>query len=162
MSIERLLADYRDGSSDPAQVVAQAYERARSSADPAWISLVPWSRVKASLARLRSASTDLPLYGVPFAIKDNIDLAGVPTTAACPAYAYTPDESAFAVARLIAAGAVPIGKTNMDQFATGLTGTRTPYGACASVADPRYVSGGSSSGSAVAVADGTVPFSLAT
>ncbi|MEY2441114.1 MAG: allophanate hydrolase [bacterium] len=162
MSIERLLADYRDGSSDPAQVVARAYERARSSADPTWISLVPWGRVKASLARLRSASTDLPLYGVPFAIKDNIDLAGVPTTAACPAYAYTPDESAFAVARLIAAGAVPIGKTNMDQFATGLTGTRTPYGACASVADPRYVSGGSSSGSAVAVADGTVPFSLAT
>jgi allophanate hydrolase len=162
VTIERLLADYRDGSSDPAQVVARAYERARSSADPAWISLVPWKRVKASLARLPAASMDLPLYGVPFAIKDNIDLAGVPTTAACPAYAYTPDESAFAVARLVAAGAVPIGKTNMDQFATGLTGTRTPYGACASVVDPRYVSGGSSSGSAVVVADQTVPFSLAT
>ncbi len=162
MSIERLLADYRDGSTDPAQVVGRAYERARSSSDPAWISLVSWREVKASLARLRSCSTDLPLYGVPFAIKDNIDLAGTPTTAACPAYAYTPDASAFAVARLVAAGAVPIGKTNMDQFATGLTGTRTPYGACASVADPRYVSGGSSSGSAVAVADGTVPFALAT
>ena len=107
-------------------------------------------------------SADLPLYGVPFAIKDNIDLAGTPTTAACPAFAYTPDRSAFVVQRLIAAGAIPIGKTNMDQFATGLTGTRTPYGACASVPDPRYISGGSSSGSAVVVADGTVPFALGT
>ena len=123
---------------------------------------MPWAQVKAALARLRSSSDGLPLYGVPFAIKDNIDLAGVPTTAACPAFAYTPASSAFAVARLVAAGAVPIGKTNMDQFATGLTGTRTPYGACASVVDPRYVSGGSSSGSAVVVADGTVPFALAT
>jgi allophanate hydrolase len=162
VSIARLLADYRDGSSDPAQVVARAYERARSTSQPAWISLVVWSRVKASLARLRDASTDLPLYGIPFAIKDNIDLAGEQTTAACPAFAYSPRDSAFAVARLIAAGAIPIGKTNMDQFATGLTGTRTPYGACASVGDARYVSGGSSSGSAVVVADGTVPFALAT
>jgi allophanate hydrolase len=162
VSIGRLLADYRDGSADPAQVVARAYERARSSAQPAWISLVAWDEIKASLARLRDASPDLPLYGIPFAIKDNIDLAGTPTTAACPAFAYTPRESAFAVARLVAAGAVPIGKTNMDQFATGLTGTRTPHGGCASVVDPRYVSGGSSSGSAVAVADGTVPFALAT
>jgi allophanate hydrolase len=162
VSIERLLADYRDGSSDPAQVVACAYEQARSSSQPVWISLIGWAQVKASLARLRRASTDLPLYGVPFAIKDNIDLAGTPTTAACPAFAYTPDASAFAVQRLIAAGAIPIGKTNMDQFATGLTGTRTPHGACASVVDGRYVSGGSSSGSAVAVAGGSVPFALAT
>jgi allophanate hydrolase len=162
VSIARLLADYRDGSSDPAQVVARAYERARSASGPAWISLVPWSRVKASLAALRDASSELPLYGVPFAIKDNIDLEGVPTTAGCPAFAYTPDASAFVVQRLIAAGAIPIGKTNMDQFACGLTGTRTPYGACASVVDGRYVSGGSSAGSAVAVADGTVPFALAT
>jgi allophanate hydrolase len=162
VSIARLLADYRDGSSDPAQVLARAYERARSTAQPAWISLVAWSRVKASLARLRDASTDLPLYGIPFAIKDNIDLAGAQTTAACPAFAYSPRDSAFAVARLMAAGAIPIGKTNMDQFATGLTGTRTPYGACASVGDARYVSGGSSSGSAIVVADGTVPFALAT
>ena len=123
---------------------------------------MPWRDVKASLARLPRAPSDLPLYGVPFAIKDNIDLAGVPTTAACPAYAYEPRESAFVVQRLVAAGAIPIGKTNMDQFATGLTGTRTPYGACASVVDERYVSGGSSSGSAVVVADGTVPFALAT
>ncbi|MDX6677925.1 MAG: allophanate hydrolase [Solirubrobacteraceae bacterium] len=162
MSIARLLADYRDGASDPAEVVARAYERARSASQPAWISLVPWDRVRASLARLRAAGPDLPLYGIPFAIKDNIDLEGVPTTAACPAFAYTPRESAFAVSRLVAAGAIPIGKTNMDQFATGLTGTRTPFGACASVPDPRYVSGGSSSGSAVVVADGSVPFALAT
>jgi len=162
MSIERLLAGYRDGSQDPREVVERAYERARSASQPAWIALVAWSTVEDLLARLRTAPADLPLYGVPFAIKDNIDLAGTPTTAACPAYSYVPDRSAFVVERLIAAGAIPIGKTNMDQFATGLTGTRTPYGACASVADPRYVAGGSSSGSAVVVADGTVPFALGT
>jgi len=163
VSIGRLLAGYRDGSSDAGQVVAHAYERARSAAQPAWISLVPWAQVKASLGRLRRADAALlPLYGIPFAVKDNIDVAGVPTTAACPAYAYTPDADAFVVERLMAAGAIPIGKTNMDQFAAGLTGTRTPFGACSSVVDARYVSGGSSSGSAVVVADGTVPFALAT
>jgi allophanate hydrolase len=162
MTIERLLAGYREGTEDPAEVVARAYERARSAAEPAWIALVAWDAVKAALARLRGAPADLPLYGIPFAIKDNIDLAGTPTTAACPAYSYVPARSAFVVERLVAAGAIPIGKTNMDQFATGLTGTRTPYGACASVADPRYVAGGSSSGSAVVVADGTVPFALGT
>jgi len=164
-SIAALLAAYCDGSQDPAEVVACAYERARAAAGPAWISLAPWRDVKAWLAGLRPArrgAPDLPLHGVPFAIKDNIDLAGTPTTAACPAFAYTPDRSAFVVERLVAAGAIPIGKTNMDQFATGLTGTRTPYGACASVVDPRYVAGGSSSGSAVVVADGSVPFALAT
>lgn len=161
-SVESLLADYRAGVQDPAEVVARAYERARAASGPAWISLVKWGTIEGWLARLRSVSPALPLYGVPFAIKDNIDLAGTPTTAACPAFAYTPEHSAFVVERLTAAGAIPIGKTNMDQFATGLTGTRTPYGACASVADPRYVSGGSSSGSAVAVADGTVPFALGT
>jgi allophanate hydrolase len=162
VSIERLLAGYRDGTQDPDEVVARAFERARSASQPAWIELVAWTEVQAALARLRTASRDLPLYGVPFAIKDNIDLAGTPTTAACPAFSYVPDRSAFVVQRLVAAGAIPIGKTNMDQFATGLTGTRTPYGACASVADPRYVAGGSSSGSAVVVADGTVPFALGT
>jgi len=162
MGISALLAGYRDGTQKPAEVVARVYERARSAAGPAWISLTEWSDVKSWLTQLRAASDELPLYGVPFAIKDNIDLAGTPTTAACPAFAYTPYRSAFVVQRLIAAGAIPIGKTNMDQFATGLTGTRTPYGACASVADPRYISGGSSSGSAVVVADGTVPFALGT
>lgn len=159
MTVARLLASYRDGSTSPDEVVALAYERARAAQQPAWIALVPWREVKASLGRLRAGQ---PLHGVPFAIKDNIDVASVPTTAACPAYAYTPRESAFVVRRLVAAGAVPIGKTNMDQFATGLTGTRTPHGACSSVVDPRWVAGGSSSGSAVVVADGTVPFALAT
>lgn len=105
---------------------------------------------------------DLPLYGIPFAIKDNIDLARVPTTAACPDYAYTPSTSATVVQRLIDAGAIPIGKTNLDQFATGLVGTRSPYGACRNSFDPDYIAGGSSSGSAVATALGQVSFALGT
>ncbi len=105
---------------------------------------------------------ELPLYGIPFAIKDNIDLAGVPTTAACPAFAYTPQRHAMVVQRLIDAGAIPIGKTNLDQFATGLNGTRSPYGACRNAFNPEYISGGSSSGSAVALAKGLVCFSLGT
>jgi len=121
---------------------------------PVWISTVP--------RELRPAGVDGPLAGMTFAIKDNIDLAGLPTTAGCPAFAYQPDRSALVVERLIEAGAIPIGKTNLDQFATGLVGTRTPYGACSSVFDERYISGGSSSGSAVAVARGLVDFSLGT
>ncbi len=103
-----------------------------------------------------------PLSGLTFAIKDNIDVAGIPTTAGCPAFAYTPTQSADVVERLLAAGAKAIGKTNMDQFATGLVGVRSPYGACSSVFHPEYVSGGSSSGSAVAVAKGLANFSLGT
>ena len=112
-------------------------------------------------ARL-AAGEALPLAGAPFAIKDNIDLAGVPTTAACPDFAYTPSRSATVVDRLMAAGAVPIGKANLDQFATGLNGTRSPYGAPACAFNRAYVSGGSSSGSAVAVAAGLVAFALGT
>ena len=103
-----------------------------------------------------------PLWGLPFAIKDNIDLAGVPTTAACPAYAYIPDRSATVVERLIGAGAIPIGKTNLDQFATGLVGVRSPYGVPGNPFNPAYIPGGSSSGSAVAVATGLVSFALGT
>ena len=119
------------------------------------------ARAAAVDARIAAGET-LPLAGVPFAIKDNIDLAGVPTTAACPDFAYRPEASAEVVARLIAAGAVPVGKTNLDQFATGLNGTRSPYGAPACVFNRAYVSGGSSSGSAVAVAAGLVAFALGT
>ncbi|MES2723639.1 MAG: allophanate hydrolase, partial [Pseudomonadota bacterium] len=109
-----------------------------------------------------AAGEQLPLAGVPFAVKDNIDVAGLPTTAACPAYAYEPDETATVVARLLAAGAILMGKTNLDQFATGLVGARSPYGAPACVYNLAYVSGGSSSGSAVAVAAGLVAFALGT
>ena len=104
----------------------------------------------------------LPLYGIPFAIKDNIDLAGAPTTVGCPEFAYQPQQHATVVQRLIDAGAIPIGKTNLDQFATGLNGTRSPHGACSNAYDANYISGGSSSGSAVAVALGLCSFSLGT
>lgn len=106
--------------------------------------------------------TSLPLYGIPFAIKDNIDVAGLPTTAACPAFSYTPTQHAFVVQKLINAGAIPLGKTNLDQFATGLNGTRSPYGVAKNSIDADYISGGSSSGSALAVALGLASFSLGT
>ncbi|MCR6651833.1 MAG: allophanate hydrolase [Cellvibrionaceae bacterium] len=105
---------------------------------------------------------DLPLYGVPFAVKDNIDVAGIPTTAACPAFGYVPSTDAASVARLRAAGAIVMGKTNLDQFATGLVGTRSPFGTVSNAFNDRYISGGSSSGSASVVARGLVPFSLGT
>ena len=114
------------------------------------------SRLAAGPAKL------LPLFGIPFAVKDNIDVAGFPTTAACPAFAYTPEISARAVARLVAAGAIVVGKTNMDQFASGLVGVRSPYGAPRNPFDANFVPGGSSSGSAVAVAVGEVSFALGT
>ena len=104
----------------------------------------------------------LPLYGVLFAVKDNIDVAGMPTTAGCPAFAYTPERSAPVVEQLEAAGAILVGKTNLDQFATGLVGTRSPYGAVPNALQPAYIAGGSSSGSAVAVARGLVSFALGT
>ena len=130
-----------------------------------WIHRLPEADVLAMAravdARIAGGEV-LPLAGVPFAIKDNIDLAGAPTTAGCPDFAYDPACSASVVARLIAAGAVPVGKTNLDQFATGLNGTRSPYGAPACVFNRAYVSGGSSSGSAVAVAAGLVPIALGT
>jgi allophanate hydrolase len=106
--------------------------------------------------------TGLPLYGVPFVVKDNIDVAGVPTTAGCPEFAYTPSKSAFVVQKLVDAGAIPVAKANLDQFATGLNGTRSPYGPCKNAFAQNYISGGSSSGSAVSVAEGLASFSLGT
>ena len=117
----------------------------------------PASKRVASIRSRKAAALRSSVRG-----KDNIDVAGLPTTAACPDYAYIPQQSATVVTRLEAAGAILVGKTNMDQFATGLVGTRTPYGICSSVFDKRYISGGSSSGSAVAVASGLVSFSLGT
>lgn len=137
--------------------------------DPAWISLLSMAQLKEECARLTDllASTEgdleqLPLFGVPFAVKDNIDALGFETTAGCAEFAYTPTQDAFVVARLKSLGAVMIGKTNLDQFATGLVGTRSPYGAVPNSFDGRYISGGSSSGSASVVARGFVPFALGT
>ncbi|MFC3851661.1 allophanate hydrolase [Salinispirillum marinum] len=137
--------------------------------DPAWISIATPDQLSQQLVelalKLEQSSGDisrLPLYGVPFAVKDNIDVAGFPTTAACPAYAYKPKADAHTVALLKAAGAIVVGKTNLDQFATGLVGTRSPYGAVPNSFKPEYISGGSSSGSASTVARGLVPFSLGT
>jgi allophanate hydrolase len=150
----------------PAAVVADIHDRiARRGDDKAWIHLLPLNEALAQAARLeerRRAGERMALFGVPFAVKDNIDVAGLATTAACPAYSYVARESATAVRLLLEAGALLIGKTNLDQFATGLVGVRSPYGACTSVFDPRYIAGGSSSGSAVAVAAGLVSFALGT
>ena len=130
-----------------------------------WISRAPAERLRAQAkaidARIAAGDT-LPLAGVPFAVKDNIDVDGFETTAGCPAFAYTADHSAHVVAQLEAAGALCVGKTNLDQFATGLVGTRSPFGIPANAYNRAYVSGGSSSGSAIAVAAGLVPFALGT
>ncbi len=150
----------------PAQIVREVFARiAARGADAVWIALRAESDVVAeaeALAERRARGEELPLFCVPFAVKDNLDVAGLPTTAACPAFAYTPSADCEVVRRLRAAGALVIGKTNLDQFATGLVGVRSPYGAPSSVFDSNYISGGSSSGSAVAVAAGLVSFSLGT
>jgi allophanate hydrolase len=155
-----LVRDYREGRRDPRQVLESVYAQiAKHGERPVWITLQPFER---AIAALNAADRTAPLYGVPFAVKDNIDVAGLPTTAACAEFSYVPKESAAVVERLVTAGAIVVGKTNLDQFATGLVGTRSPYGACSSVFDSRYISGGSSSGSAVAVARGDVSFALGT
>jgi allophanate hydrolase len=164
MLIHDLVAGYRAGRISPVQTLEAVLDRIEQAPERnAWITLLPRERVLAMAQALVSRPPEaLPLYGIPFAIKDNIDLAGTPTTAGCPEYAYTPSESAFVVQKLIDAGAIPVGKTNLDQFATGLVGTRSPYGACHNSFDPAYISGGSSAGSAVAVATGLVSFALGT
>jgi len=164
LDLARLRARYLSGALDPQRVVALVLERIeRRGDDKVWIDRVPRAELEARAAELgKRRAAELPLYGIPFAIKDNIDLAGRRTTAACPDFAYTPKHSAPVVQRLLDAGAIAIGKTNLDQFATGLVGTRSPYGACANPFDARYIAGGSSSGSAVAVAAGLVSFSLGT
>jgi allophanate hydrolase len=165
LNLGALRARYASRGARPTDVVAEVYAAiAAEPLAPVWISLVPRETALARAAALERdpLATAKPLYGVPFAIKDNIDLAGLPTTAGCPAFAYKPEASAAAVQSLLDAGAIAIGKTNLDQFATGLVGTRSPHGACSSVFDSRYISGGSSSGSAIAVAKGLVSFSLGT
>ena len=161
------LADAYDAGLDPRDLVAEIERRIAAHADPALFLARPDRATlearAAALAGLDAgARARLPLYGIPFAVKDNIDVAGLPTTAACPAFAYTPERSATVVDRLEAAGAIVIGKTNLDQFATGLVGVRSPYGVPRNSFDPARIPGGSSSGSAVAVAAGLATFSLGT
>jgi allophanate hydrolase len=159
---------YHEGAATPVAVVQDLLARIRGRGDDGvWISRMSDSALLAAAAALerRAASEGiaaLPLYGLPFAVKDNIDAAGLPTTAACPGFAYLPDRSAPAVEKLVAAGALLVGKTNMDQFATGLVGTRSPCGVPRNPFGPDFIPGGSSSGSAVAVAAGLVSFALGT
>jgi allophanate hydrolase len=150
----------------PLDLVEEVIARCNASDDPAiFITRAPDDMLRSAARELMARAPEpnsLPLWGIPFAVKDNIDVAGLPTTAACPAYEYRPEADATLIARLKAAGALVVGKTNLDQFATGLNGTRSPYGAPRGVFDKAYVSGGSSSGSAIAMASGLVAFSLGT
>ena len=167
LTIAGLRRAYEKGDLSPRDVASALIDRAGEYASHnVWIVPPTWDFVNSYLEALENMEdkerAQKPLWGIPFAVKDNIDLAGVPTTAGCPAYAYTPEQSATVVAKLIDAGAFPVGKTNLDQFATGLVGTRSPYGECKNALDPALISGGSSSGSAVAVALGMAAFSLGT
>ena len=160
-----LKAAYADGSLTPRALIHALHTRAAglNGEFNLFIHLCSEEQLEPYLAALDAKSpAELPLYGVPFAIKDNIDLAGIPTTAACPAFVYVPERSATIVEQLIALGAIPLGKTNLDQFATGLNGTRSPYGECRNSVHPDYPSGGSSAGSALAVALGVASFALGT
>jgi len=164
LDLAALAARYAEGALTPARVVDGVLQRiAARGDDKVWIDVLPRAELLAQAQRLEAEGpAGKPLYGIPFAIKDCIDLAGRPTTAGCPAFAYQPASSATVVQRLIAAGAMPIGKTNLDQFATGLNGTRSPYGVPSSALSPAHIAGGSSSGSAIAVAAGLVTFALGT
>lgn len=171
LKVRALLDAYRRGETSPRETIDTVLRRLAATHRPeAWILRIADADLVTRAAQLEQQLADegpalferMPLFGVPFAVKDNVDVAGLPTTAGCAAFAYTPGETAFAVARLLNAGAILIGKTNLDQFATGLVGTRSPYGAVRQVDHDDYISGGSSSGSAVAVAAGIVAFSLGT
>jgi allophanate hydrolase len=159
-----IVAEHRAGIVSAEETIAQCYARIRAHADPAiFIALRDENEARAEARSLVATSgVDRPLLGVPVAVKDNIDVKGLPTTAACPAFAYDPASDATAVAKLRAAGAIIVGKTNLDQFAAGLVGVRSPYGVPRNPFDARLIPGGSSSGSAVAVAAGLVPLALGT
>ena len=162
MKIEEIRARFQSGLT-PSQLVAEIHRKIVAWNDPALFIHLPSREELLSLAaEVEKLPKDLPLWGIPFVAKDNIDVAGWPTTAACPAFSYVPQQDAEVVRCLRAAGAIPIGKANMDQFATGLVGTRSPYGAARNAIDPEFLPGGSSSGSASAVAAGLCCFSLGT
>jgi len=161
--VSELLERYKQNETTPKEVVQQVYYQLATEDTNAWIATRDKADVLDEAEALASVSIEeKPLYGIPFAVKDNIDYSELPTSAGCPAYTYKPDESAPVVEKLLDAGALLIGKTNMDQFATGLVGTRSPYGVCKNVFNSDFISGGSSSGSAVAVATGYVSFALGT
>src|SRR5271166_5594742 len=162
-SLATLLAAHAKGKAVKA-TIDETYDRVDRHNDRAlFIALRPKSDALTIAQRLQEEGSDgKPLFGVPFAVKDNIDVAGLPTTAGCPAFSYLPEKSAFVVERLERAGAIVIGKTNLDQFATGLVGVRSPYGVPRNALRPDLIPGGSSSGSATAVGAGLVPFSLGT
>ncbi|ASP20435.1 glutamyl-tRNA(Gln) amidotransferase subunit A [Antarctobacter heliothermus] len=162
LNLDALFRAYDEGVSAE-HIVRQVYARIAEVADPCiFISLRDEADVLEEIRAMGPRDASKPLWGVPFAVKDNIDVAGMATTAACPAWEYSPAQDAFVVARLREAGAIVIGKTNLDQFATGLVGVRTPYGAPKNAIDPEIVPGGSSGGSGVAVAHGIVSFALGT
>ncbi|WP_419874516.1 allophanate hydrolase [Candidatus Pristimantibacillus sp. PTI5] len=164
LTMEWLHIGYKSGSLMPEEVVLEIIRRAEADAGMnVWITPPTMEAMKPYLEKLAELDpAAAPLWGIPFAVKDNIDVAGIPTTAGCPAFAYTPQEHAAVVERLVAAGAIPLGKTNLDQFATGLVGTRSSYGETQNALRPELISGGSSSGSAVAVARGHAVFALGT
>ena len=162
LTLPALRKAYQTGTT-PAEIIDQVYARLADVNDPAmFITLRDKSDVQSECQALGAHDPAKPLWGVPFAVKDNIDVAGLPTTAACPAYEYAPSSDAFVVAQLRKAGAIVIGKTNLDQFATGLVGVRSPYGSPRNAIDPDIVPGGSSAGSGVSVAQGIVSFALGT
>jgi allophanate hydrolase len=163
-TIAEIVQAHRTGRITPAQTVARSFARIRAHADPAVFIALREEADAVAEARALAANgkRELALFGIPVAVKDNIDVRGMPTTAACPAFSYEPAADATAVTRLKEAGAIIIGKTNLDQFATGLVGVRSPYGTPRNLFDPRLIPGGSSSGSAVAVAAGLVPLALGT
>jgi allophanate hydrolase len=163
LGIGDLRKRYQAGKLKPTEVVDFVCDRVSARADDhVWIYRNSRSELLDRARTLENGSTDLPLYGIPFAVKDNIDVAGVPTTAGCPAFAYTAAKTATVVQRILDAGAMLIGKTNLDQFATGLVGVRSPYGIARNPFDARFIPGGSSSGSAVAVSSALVSFALGT
>ncbi len=162
LTIAAIRNAYANGAT-PLDLAEEIIMRRHAASDPAiFILPVADDALRAAARDLLAGPRDLPLWGIPYVAKDNIDVAGLPTTAGCPAYAYDPAVDATVIARLRAAGALLVGKTNLDQFATGLNGTRSPHGAPRSVFNADYVSGGSSSGSAVAVASGLASFGLGT
>lgn len=164
LTIQSVREAYRSGAETPKSLFAKLRSQAKEQSDfNAWIYLLNEEEHQAYIDSLASKiMDDYPLWGIPFAIKDNIDLQSIPTSAGCLSFTYTPAKSATVVSLLIAAGAIPLGKTNLDQFATGLVGTRSPFGEGKNVFNPEYISGGSSAGSAIATALGQVSFALGT